>query len=348
MSSISDTSKVASNDESITENPDNTESISSLWVRIAWSPTVWSIIILTVLVTLFSLAQPDKFFTLFNLRSIAVAASPFIIMGVGVTYVLSAGGLDLSVGNVLVASGVVGVRCMVAVNGNVWVGLLACVIVGMVFGALNGVLIAYARIPALVVTIGTGFAAQGVSYILSGGQDLRGVPEGLVTTLGYGQFLGIPLLFWIAVVIGAVGSLVYSATLFGRHTYALGSNQEAAVRAGIRVQRQLTRIYTLSGALAGLAGFLGLAQFGTTTLSGHTSDFLYVLLAVILGGTSLFGGIGTVVGTCLAAFIPWVLNDGFIILGINPYWQFVSLGVVFVTIVYFDALRRKAREGVRR
>ena len=327
------------------------DSTSSLWVRVVWSPTTWSTTILLVLVAIFGIARPDAFLTAYNLKSIAVDAVPILIMGVGVTYVLSVGGIDLSVGNVLICTSVVAVRAMVLVGGDglvtCLVGLAAAVLAGIAFGMLNGVLIAYAKIPALVVTIGIGFVAQGLAYVWSGGQDLRGVPVTLVENVGFAQFLGIPDLIWIAAIIAVIGTLVYTTTRFGRHTYALGSSQEAAIRAGIRVKRHLLIIYTLSGVTAGFVGYLSLAQFGTTTIAGHATDFLYVLLAVILGGTSLFGGIGTVAGTCLASFIPWTLSDGFVILNIDPYWQYVTLGGVFVVVVYFDVLRRRVREGVR-
>ena len=332
----------------VEEKPDQS---AALWVRILWSPTVWSLSTLLLLCTIFSILRPDAFLTFFNIRSIAIATSSFLIMGVGGTYVLSAGGLDLSVGSVLVMSGVIGARLMGAIGGESWptiiVGLVVCLLSGAVVGLVNGVLSSYFRIPALVVTLGTSFAALGLAYVLSGGQDLRTIPDLTVYAIGLGSLLGIPYLVWVAAIVAVIGTFVYSTTRFGRYTYAIGSNEEAARRAGIPVNQHLVKLYTMAGTLSGLAGFLNLAEFGTTTLAGHNPDFLYVLLAIILGGTSLFGGVGTVAGTALAAFIPWVLNDGFIILGVDPYWQFVTLGLIFVVIVYLDALRRRAREKVR-
>lgn len=324
---------------------------AALWVRILWSPTSWSFSILLILCIIFSALRPDAFPTLFNVRSIAITASSFIVMGIGVTFVLSAGGLDLSVGAVLVLGGIMGTKAMVAVGGSGWptigVGLLASLATGLLVGLANGLFIRKFRIPPLVVTLGTSFIVTGLGYVVTGGQDLRGVPDLMVSVIGLGSLLGIPYVVWVAAVTGLGGILVYEKTRFGRYTQAIGSSEEAAVRSGIRVDRHLIMVYTYTGALAGLAGFLNLALFGTTTISGHTADFLYVVLAVILGGTSLFGGVGTVAGTCLAAFIPWVLNDGFIILGVDPYWQYVTLGAIFIVVVYLDALRRRAREKVR-
>jgi ribose transport system permease protein len=143
--------------------------------------------------------------------------------------------------------------------------------------------------------------------------------------------------------VALVFGVILRMTRFGRYTYAVGSNAEAPRRAGIHVDRHLVKIYALAGTLAGLAGFLSLARFSTTTLGGHSTDNLNAIAAVVLGGTSLFGGIGTIGGTVVGVFIPAVLQNGFVITGVQPFWQQVAVGAVLIAAVYLDQLRRRTQ-----
>jgi ribose transport system permease protein len=138
--------------------------------------------------------------------------------------------------------------------------------------------------------------------------------------------------------------LLLHVTRFGGWTFAVGSNAEAARRAGIPVGRQLIKVYVLSGTLAGLAGVMAIARFSTTTIGGHAADNLATISAVVLGGTSLFGGIGTIFGTVIGVFIPVILLNGFVIVGIPPFWQTVAMGAVLILAVWVDQIKRRARE----
>jgi ribose transport system permease protein len=273
-------------------------------------------------------------------------------MAVGETFVLSASGLDLSVGSVLVLSSVLAVKGFEFAGTQGWAAVILGFVIalgsGLFIGFINGVLIAKARIPPLVVTLAMSFAAQGVGYVITGGNDLRDVPDDLVNSVGYSSILNIPDIVWISFGVALIGSFVYYTTRFGRYTVVLGSNREAAIRAGIRVDAHIIKVYAICGLTAGLAGYLSLSQYSGTQIGSHTQDFLYVILAVILGGTSFYGGVGSMLGTCIAVFVPWVLNFGFVVQGIDPFWQPVALGAIFVLVVYLDAWRRRAREGVRR
>lgn len=321
------------------------------WIRVLWAPSTWTLTLLVGTMLIFSILQPLTFLSWLNIKNIAINASPILLMGVGETFVLSSSGLDLSVGSVLVLASVLSVRGFEFAGSQGWaaviLGFVIAVVTGLFIGAINGVLIARFRIPALVVTLAMSFAAQGIGYVATGGNDLKDVPDELANTIGYNSFLTIPYIVWIAFVVALIGCFVYYTTRFGRYTVVLGSNPEAAIRAGIRVDRHIIKIYAVCGLTAGLAGFLSLAQYGGTQIAGHSQDFLLVLLAVILGGTSFYGGVGSMLGTCIAIFVPWVLNFGFVVQGIDPYWQPIVLGAVFVVVVYMDAWRRRAREGVR-
>jgi ribose transport system permease protein len=224
-------------------------------------------------------------------------------------------------------------------------GLLA----GLAWGVVNGVLVTKARVPPLIVTLGTLGMALGSALLITGGIDVRGVPLELTTTIGIGQLWGVPYVVIIAAVVTAIGAVTLAMTRFGRYTYAIGSNAEAARRAGINVDRHLIKVYGLSGLLAGMAGMVWLARFATTTIGGHSTDNLAAIAAVVLGGTSLFGGIGTVLGTVVGVFIPAVLQNGFVILGVQPFWQQVAVGAILIVAVYIDQLKRRAQErGERR
>jgi ribose transport system permease protein len=131
--------------------------------------------------------------------------------------------------------------------------------------------------------------------------------------------------------------------VFGRHTLAIGSNEEAARRVGLNVRRHLLKVYIVGGLASGFAGFLSLAYFSTTSVGGHTTDNLQAITAVALGGTSLFGGVAVVLGTLIGVWIPAVLQNGFIIVGVNPYWQLIAVGVVLVLAVWLDQLRRRGQ-----
>ncbi len=302
------------------------------------------LLILAGIVAIFAFLSPTTFFTVSNAQGILSNTAILLVVAVGATFIIITSGIDLSVGSVLVFSSVVGAQAMAAVGGDslvaILVGLLATLVAGGAWGLLNGILIARAKVPPFVATLGTLGAAYGLALVISGGVDVRSVPAPLVQ-FGNGRWLGVPVLAVIAAVIATIAGLVLAITVFGRHTYAIGSNEESARRAGIRVERHLTSIYTLAGVLAGFGGFLSLARFGTTTIAGNTNLNMQAITAVVIGGTSLFGGIGWMAGTAIGAFIPVVLSNGFIIQGVVPYWQYVAVGSVLVAAVLFDQRRRR-------
>ena len=225
--------------------------------------------------------------------------------------------------------------------GVLLIGLAVALVAGAAWGMLNGFLVTKAKIPSFIVTLGTLGMALGSALLITGGVDERDVPFKLIETIGSGRLFGeLPYLVLIAAVVALIGGVVLAQTRFGRYTYAIGSNQEGARRAGVNVDRHLIKIYALGGTLAGLAGYLSLARFGTTSIGGHSTDNLDAIAAIVIGGTSLFGGVGTMLGTVVGVFIPAVLRNGFVIVGVQPFWQQVAVGAVLIAAVYFDQLRR--------
>jgi ribose transport system permease protein len=318
------------------------------WQRIATGSTTWIILILAGMLVVFSVLEPESFATVNNFRNLATNAAILLVISVGMTFVIITAGIDLSVGAVLVFAGVVSAKAMNGMGGEgagvLLVGLLVALAAGAGWGVLNGVLITKARVPPLIVTLGTLGMALGLSLIITNGVDIREVPPKLVTSIGVGRLFGeIPWLVVIAAGVAIVFGVLLASTRFGRHTYAIGSNEEAARRAGIAVDRHLILVYGISGLLSGLAGYMSLARFATTTLGGHATDNLQAIAAVVLGGTSLFGGVGTVLGTVVGVFIPAVLQNGFVITGVEPFWRDVAVGAVLIAAVYLDQLRRRTQ-----
>ncbi|MGI4939544.1 MAG: ABC transporter permease [Janthinobacterium lividum] len=301
-------------------------------------------VVLLLLVAFFSFLHPATFASSFNVRNIFLDASVLLILSVGTTYIMVAGGFDLSIGSVLVFSGVAAAQVMLRVGntdslGTVGLGFVVALLCGTAWGVFNGLCITRLRVSALISTLGTMGAALGGAYLLSDGSDIRTVPDALIA-LGHGSVAGVPWLVVITALVALAGGIVLHMTRFGRHTFLVGSNPEASRRAGINVSGHLLRLYALSGLLAGFAAMLSLGRFSTTTLEGHANDPLEAITAVVLGGTALAGGRGSIIGTVVGVFIPAVLANGFIIMGIQPFWQMVVIGFVVIAAVYADQIKR--------
>ena len=318
--------------------------------RLSVASETWTALALVILMIFFTIREPGKFLTLDDFSLIAQNSAAYLVMAVGQTFVILTAGIDLSVGSVLVLAGVVtDLWCIHhgganAGWGTIVIGMILGLLSGAGWGALQGVLVTKAKIPPLIATLAGFGAASGVGYLITGGSDFRTVPARLVSTIGLGSVGGVSWLIVISFAVAIVFGLLLAYTRFGRYTYAIGSSAEAARRAGIAVDWHLIKVYALSGLMAGIAGILSLANFDSTTIAGHTTDNLTVITAVVLGGASLFGGRGSMLGTVIGVFIPEVLLTGLVILTINQYWQDVAIGVVLAAAVYLDQFRRRLRE----
>jgi ribose transport system permease protein len=323
------------------------ETPSGRLARLARLQALRIMILLAVIVVIFAVLKTSSFLTVFNIRGIVINTAILAVLGVGMTFVIITGGIDLSVGSVLVFSGVVADKAMAGMGGQGWgtaiVGALVAIGCGLAWGMINGFLIARAKVPPLIVTLGSLGMALGLAEVITGGVDLRDVPTVMVNSVGFGNIVWqIPNLAVIAAVIVVIGIIILHRTRFGLHTFALGSNPEAGRRSGLNVNRHLIMVYALSGLLAGFAGWLNLAFFQSTTIGGQSSTNLSVIAGVVIGGTSLFGGYGSIFGSVVGLFIPATLQDGFVIVGVQPFWQQVVVGAVLIAAVYVDQRRRTA------
>ena len=317
-------------------------------------------VILAGLVVGFSIMEGTAFLSAENFLTVAVDASELLLLAVGVTFVIITAGIDLSVGSVLVLSSVIAAQTMVALSGTpeqvrnyqfpnqevgIPVGIAAGLLVGLACGFINGLLVTKLKLTPFIATLGTLGVFLGTAQILSGGTNVPYVPTAVQSEIGTRDLLGfLPVPIAIGLVVVIVAILALHLTQFGRYTYAIGSNAEAARRVGINVDRHLLKVYTLSGFLAGLAGVIDLARFNTASVGAHTLDNLAAISAVVIGGTSLFGGIGTIVGSVVGTFIPAVLRNGFVIAGVQPFWQEIAIGIVLILAVFIDQRRRSAEE----
>jgi ribose transport system permease protein len=315
--------------------------------------------ILLAIVAIFGIIAPEgSFLTVDNLRNVALDASAMLILAAGMTFLLIAAGLDLSIGAMVVFSAVVSAKVMVWLAGDVapdvvqmnhphlflalLLGILAALGTGLIWGMVNGILTVKAKIPAFIATLATSMAILGLAQVWTGGLNVSGVPIQLQEFFGLGSLFGaIPWPVVVAIVVTGVLWIVLAFTRFGLRTYAIGANPDAARRAGINVNRHLLILYIMMGVLAGIVGVIDLARFNTASVSGHTEDALAAISAVVIGGTSLFGGRGRMSGTVIGALIPAVLLNGFVIMAIDPFWQNVAVGVVLLAAVYVDQVRRR-------
>ncbi len=317
-----------------------------------------ALIALILLVVVFASLSP-AFLTTGNLLILAKHVAINAILAIGMTYVILAGGIDLSVGSVvglaaMIAGGLINQGLVLPMFGvvvyfNIWLIMLITLLVGVLVGGLNGWLITKFRLAPFIATLGVMYVARGAALLRSNGAtfpNLVGDPE-LGNTgfqwLGSGMLLGIPVPIWLMILLGVIGVIVANKTPFGRKVYAIGGNERAAELSGIRVNRIKLSVYLISGFCAALTGLIIASQLLAAHPATGESFELNAIAAVVLGGTSLSGGRGTVGGTLIGAFVIGVLSDGLVLLGVSEFWQIVIKGVVIILAVVVDQLQQRLK-----
>ena len=289
-----------------------------------------------------------------NIRSIAVFTAVPLALALGQTFVIISGGIDLSVGFIMGLASVVLAKTMewAGMTGAgpgllLGFGLLAGLTVSLVPGAINGLLIARLGVPPFIGTLGMYGVARGAGFLTA---DATTVPvdNSWLFEIGNGRLMGIPVPVLIVVALTLVMHYLLTQTRFGQHTYAIGGNRQAAIRAGIRVRRHITLIYVLAGGCAGIAGVLFAARFSAGAPQGGEPMLLDSIAAVVIGGASLFGGSGRIIGTVIGALIIAVIQYGLVFIDVEPFWQFVAVGMVIIVSVLIDQSRSKLSAGAPR
>lgn len=308
---------------------------------LAWLDRRAPLVSLFILVVLLSL-RSERFLTPINLRSIGQQVAAPAMVALGETFVIISGGIDLSVGSVLALSGVIAGQCMVHRGWDPWLSCLLGIMTGALCGALTGLLIAKTRIPPFIMTLGMMGMARGATLILTQGVPVHGIPES-VQVLG-GNVPGWEVTpVWLLLGVAFFLHLLLSQTVFGRHTYAMGGSPQAARLSGVPLNRMLVLVYGLSGLCAGLAGIVLMARTVSAQPTAGEMYELDAIAAAVVGGASLMGGQGTIVGTLAGALTIAILRNGCNLLNISAYWQQVTIGALIPLAVLYDNWRRYRR-----
>jgi len=283
-------------------------------------------------------ALAPQFASVENLVNVALSIAVIGILAVGMTFIILTGGIDLSIGSVAALAGVV--AAIVTQHTEIAsLGFAAALGIGLASGAFNGVTIAYFRVPPFVVTLAVLTIARGLAFIFSGGRSIGNLPESF-GRLGKLVFLGIPFSVWLMILAFALGWFLLRHTTFGRYVYAVGGNAEAAFLAGVKTKAVLFQVYVLNGFLVGLAAIVLASRLGAGVPNAGLQYELDVIAAVVVGGTSLSGGRGSVISTLFGAIFIGVLNNGLNLVGVDTYVQKIILGVVILLAVLADRFNR--------
>jgi ribose transport system permease protein len=308
-----------------------------------------SVLALALMVIALAL-MTDKFFTVDNSLNVLRQICANLCLSIGMTIIILSGGIDLSVGSMLALSGAVAAGLLkngvvipgtdvfieVTVSGAILAGLL----VGTALGWFNGFVITRFKLPPFVATLGMLSIARGLTMLWTGGFPITRLGDSF-GFMGSGHFIGIPMPVWISAALIAVFVVLMKRTRFGRKVYAVGGNEKAATLSGLNVNRIKLLVYTVGGTLSGVAGLLVTARLDSATPNAGMSYELDSIAAVVIGGTSLNGGRGSIMGTVLGCLIIGVLNNGLVLLEVSPFWQQVIKGMVILVAVALDKVGSK-------
>src|SRR3954463_2351032 len=309
--------------------------------RLRWQTVAEYVIVVAIVLEsiVFAVIAP-QFLSVPNLVNVALSIAITGILAVGMTAVILTGGIDLSVGSVAALAGVVAALVAATdVSGSVALASLAALGVGLAVGVFNGAMVAWFRVPPFVTTLAMLTICRGLAFVLTGGRAIGNLPTGF-GLFGREHLLGVPVPVWLMLLVFAAGWFVLKRMTFGRYVYAVGGNREAAYLAGVNVKAVTLLVYVLNGLLVGLAGLVLASRLGAGVPNSGLQYELDVIAAVVVGGTSLNGGRGSVVGTFWGAVFIGVLNNGLNLAGIDPYIQKIALGVVILLAVLADQINK--------
>lgn len=300
---------------------------------------------LTVMILVFGIINPS-FFSGENTTNLLRQVVPIMIIGIGQSYVMITGGIDLSIGSVAGMSSMISATLMTRGAMDPWLAsvitLAACCMVGLA----NGLLVSIAKLPAFIATLGTMIIARGVAQLANGNMNTDGIPEtteGFKNLFYYGETLGLYNAIWIGIVLFLIFAFILGRTCTGRHTYAIGSNYEAAKLSGVNVFVAETKVYVISSFLAGIVGLMLTAQSGMGTMSAGAMYELNAVAASVIGGVSTMGGQGLLFGTVIGSFIWGVLNNGLQFAGAPLALRNLVIGVVVIISVLIDRVARSGK-----
>ncbi|SFD47134.1 ABC transporter permease [Clostridium uliginosum] len=297
-----------------------------------------SLIGLFILCIAISILTP-RFLSVSNITNVLTQVSVNAIIAIGMTFVILTGGIDLSVGSTLAISGALAAS-IINSNGNVFLAVIVAVAVGIVVGLINGMLISKGKIQAFIVTLASMTIFRGVTYVFTNGNPISGL-TGSFNSIGNLKVGILPLPVIITALMVAIAYYVLTQTRFGRYLYALGGNEDSARLSGINTDKIKTLVYVVSGIAAALSGVIITSRIGSASPNAGSGFELDAIAAVVIGGTSLAGGEGSVMGTIIGALIIGVLNNGLNLLNVSPFYQLIIKGIVILVAVLLDKKGRK-------
>ena len=293
------------------------------------------------MVIFFSIAN-RYFFTADNLVSILLSTCVNGVLAIGVTFVIITGGIDLSIGTVMTFSAVMAGVASTSMGAPLIVTILVGILTGAACGLITGLLVSRLKIPPFIATLGMMMVTKGLSLVLSGAKPIYF--EGNFSNISMGNLIpSIPNAVIIFILLALLASYILNKTLLGRYNFAIGSNEEATRLSGLKTNKWTTIIYALNGAFCGIAGILMASRLGSAQPALGQGYELEAIAAVVIGGTSLAGGTGTIIGTVIGAFIMSVLTSGLKIMAVPQEWQTVVIGIVVIIAVFIDILRRRKK-----
>ena len=298
-------------------------------------------VILLVICLIFAISSPE-FLSVSNLLNVALQTSIIAIVAFGMTFVMLTAGIDLSVGSVMAFSGALAAGLAVRQGLGTGVGILVALLAGIGWGAINGLLIVKGGMPPFVATLAMMAVARGMTLVYTQGKPIAGLGEDFVSW-GTGRVLGIPVPVILLVMLALITSLVLRHTRFGLHVYATGGSEEITRLAGVSPNAIKMAVYIISGLTAALGGVLLAARLWSAQPNAAVGWELDAIAAPVLGGTSLFGGVGGIAGSLVGAFIIGVMSNGLNLLGVPSYYQQVIKGVVFILAVMLDLFTKRRR-----
>lgn len=304
--------------------------------RQEWYGALVAVIVLGVLLTF---ASP-YFLTTGNLSNILVQASVIALLAGGQTFVILTGGVDLAVGALTALAGAVAGHMMIKMGIDPYLAMAAALAIGAAVGLFNGYLVAFVGIPAFIVTLGGLTLWRGLAFDMTGGFDNAGLPDPL-PFIGYGDVLGVPMPTLITGVFFVVMAFVLSSTKIGRYVYAMGSNEMGARQVGINIRLYKLGVYVISGLCCALAAIVLMARMDSSSGKMAQMFELDAIAAVILGGTSLFGGRGSIWGSLLGAVLITMIRNGMNLMEVSQFKQMMAIGAVVIIAVWIDVVRRK-------
>ena len=306
------------------------------------SQTMGSLLSLVILSLGIWIAEP-VFMSDNNWINIARQASFNAILGMGMTFVILTGGVDLSVGSIVAVSSVTGGLLIFDYGWNMWPAVLAMVAAGGLCGLFNGVIVTLGKIPPFIVTLGTMQIFRGIALQLTNGSPRAGIRESAPNfdIWGTRNFWGVPSPVIIAAVVFVAGYLILRYTRLGLYTYAIGGNEQATRFSGVHIDRYKLTVYTLMGVTAGIAGVMITSRLNSSQPTVGNGAELDAIAAVVIGGTSLFGGEGTIVGTIIGALLMAVIRNGLTLMHVSAFYQQIVIGSVIILAVLIDRLRRR-------